>query len=328
MPPHRPHLLSAYVTSDYLWRTAKYLILATTVALAGCATNANRQHAESDSSSYSALDSYLSQTQSDPLGAYFATTPYASSTRYDTVSRYDSDSSRMSRPTRSDKPLAQTALNFLGIKYRFGGDTPKEGFDCSGLVAYVAEKSLGLKLPRRSAELAREGLTVDRDELKKGDLVFFNTRRSRNSHVGIYLGNHEFVHAPSTGSVVRIDSMDTTYWKKRYNGARRLAANTAKTAALANAADAIDAAEAPATAEAPKATRTGGKKHVSKTTHARAAAHSATRNATVRTRGTTKARGTAAARNVATSRTHSVSHVASAHNTGHKKAVKTISRRD
>jgi cell wall-associated NlpC family hydrolase len=319
MPPHRPHLLSAYVTSDYLWRTAKYLILATTVALAGCATNANRQHAESDSSSYSALDSYLSQTQSDPLGAYFATTPYTSSTRYDTISRYDSGTPRMSRAPLSDKPLAQTALNFLGIKYRFGGDTPNEGFDCSGLVAYVAEKSLGLKLPRRSAELAREGLTVDRDELKKGDLVFFNTRRSRNSHVGIYLGNHEFVHAPSTGSVVRIDSMDATYWKKRYNGARRLAANTTKIAALTGAADAADAPKA--------ATRTSSKKHASKTTHARATAHSATRNATVRTRGTTKARGTAT-RNAATSRTRSASHVASTHNTSHKKAVKTISRRD
>ena len=326
MPPHRPHLLSAYVTSDYLWRTTKYLILATTVALAGCATNANRQHAESDSSSYSVLDSYLSQTQSDPLGAYFATTPYANTTRYDAVSRYDSDNPRMSRATRSDKPLAQTALNFLGIKYRFGGDTPKEGFDCSGLVAYVAEKSLGLKLPRRSAELAREGLTVDRDELKKGDLVFFNTRRSRNSHVGIYLGNHEFVHAPSTGSVVRIDSMDTTYWKKRYNGARRLAANTAKTGALTGEADAV---EAPAIADAPKATRptrTGSTKHASKT-HARATAHSATRKATAHTRGTTKTRGTTT-RSVATSRTHSASQVASIHNTSHKKAVKTISRRD
>lgn len=320
MPPHRSHLLSAYVTSDYLWRTAKYLILATTMALAGCATNANRQHAESDSSSYSVLDSYLSQTQSDPLGAYFATTPYASSTRYDTVSRYDSDSSRMSRAARSDKPLAQTALNFLGIKYRFGGDTPNEGFDCSGLVAYVAEKSLGLKLPRRSAELAHEGLTVDRDELKKGDLVFFNTRRSRNSHVGIYLGNHEFVHAPSTGSVVRIDSMDASYWKKRYNGARRLAANTAKAAAPA---DEIDTTVMTAANEAPARTTHASKKRASKTTHARAAAHGAIRTTTVRTRGASKARGTTT-HNVATARAHRTS----VHNPSHKKAIKTISRRD
>ncbi|MEO6960008.1 MAG: C40 family peptidase [Burkholderiaceae bacterium] len=291
------------------------------MALAGCATNANRQHAESDSSSYSALDSYLSQTQSDPLGAYFATTPYAGSTRYDTVSRYDSGSSRMSRAPASDKPLAQTALNFLGIKYRFGGDTPNEGFDCSGLVAYVAEKSLGLKLPRRSAELAHEGLTVDRDELKKGDLVFFNTRRSRNSHVGIYLGNHEFVHAPRSGSVVRIDSMDTTYWKTRYNGARRLAANTANMSAS------TDAPDAPVIAGAAKTTRTGSTKHASKTTHARATAHGAARNATVRTRGTSKERE-AATRNVTKAHARSATHVASAHNTSHKKTVKTISRRD
>jgi cell wall-associated NlpC family hydrolase len=294
------------------------------VALAGCATNANRQHAESDSSSYSVLDSYLSQTQSDPLGAYFATTPYASSTRYDTVSRYDSGSSRMSRAPRSDKPLAQTALNFLGIKYRFGGDTPKEGFDCSGLVAYAAEKSLGLKLPRRSAELAREGFTVDRDELKKGDLVFFNTRRSRNSHVGIYLGNHEFVHAPRSGAVVRVDSMDAAYWKKRYNGARRLAANTTDMPALI---DAADAAEAPALADTAKTTRTRSTRHASKTTHARATAHVAARSVKARTRGATKDHA-ASARSAAKSHARGATHVASAHNTGHKKTVKTISRRD
>jgi cell wall-associated NlpC family hydrolase len=114
----------------------------------------------------------------------------------------------------------------LGIKYRFGGETPNTGFDCSGLVSYAAEKSLGLKLPRSSAEMAREGESVKTSELRKGDLVFFNTRGHRNSHVGIYLGNKQFVHAPRAGAVVRVESMDIAYWKKRYNGARRLAANS------------------------------------------------------------------------------------------------------
>src|SRR3546814_870695 len=117
-----------------------------------------------------------------------------------------------------------TALSVLGIKYRYGGEAPNTGFDCSGLVIYAAEKSLGLKLPRRSAEIAQEGISVKRNELKRGDLVFFNTRGHRFSHVGIYLGNREFVHAPRTGAVVRVESMDVAYWKKRYNGARRLAA--------------------------------------------------------------------------------------------------------
>src|SRR5690606_26993730 len=127
---------------------------------------------------------------------------------------------------KSTSALASTALSVLGIKYLYGGDTPDTGFDCSGLVTYAAEKSLGLKLPRTSADQAKLGQSIKRDELKTGDLVFFNTRGRRFSHVGIYLGDRKFVHAPRTGSVVRIESMDVSYWQKRYNGARRLAVNT------------------------------------------------------------------------------------------------------
>jgi cell wall-associated NlpC family hydrolase len=198
------------------------LLLAATLALAGCASSGNNQYV--DASLHAERDSYLSQTKSDPLGLYLAEGPRSSSSnggRFDNVSRFDD---------ASTKKLAATALNFLGIKYRYGGDTPKNGFDCSGLVMYAAEKSLGLKLPHRSAELAHTGLPVKRNDLKKGDLVFFNTRGHRNSHVGIYLGNDQFVHAPRTGSSVRIESMDIAYWKQRYNGARRLAANSSRLA--------------------------------------------------------------------------------------------------
>jgi cell wall-associated NlpC family hydrolase len=156
-------------------------------------------------------DNYLSYTQSDPLGAYLTTRDY----------------SHASSKSSTTKGLAGTALSYLGIKYRYGGGAPSTGFDCSGLVIYAAEKSLGLKLPRKSAEIAREGESVKLSELKKGDLVFFNTRGHRFSHVGIYLGDKKFVHAPRTGSVVRVENMDQAYWKKRYNGARRLAANDA-----------------------------------------------------------------------------------------------------
>lgn len=119
-------------------------------------------------------------------------------------------------------PLTRQALTHLGISYRYGGDAPDEGFDCSGLIYYSAQTSLGLKLPRRSADLARVGLKVDKQELAIGDLVFFNTLGRRYSHVGIYLGNQLFVHAPSSGGQVRVENMNKRYWASRYNGARRI----------------------------------------------------------------------------------------------------------
>lgn len=194
-----------------MWRGAKCLLLITTVALAGCASNTKNQFAESGN--HLIRNSYLSQTKSDPLGAYLSSNEFSgySSSQYPGADN------------GSTKALASTALDFLGIKYKLGGGTPYTGFDCSGLVIYAAEKSLGLKLPRRSAEIARQGTSIKQSELKKGDLVFFNTLGSRNSHVGIYLGNKKFVHAPRTGAVVRVENMDISYWKKRYNGARRLA---------------------------------------------------------------------------------------------------------
>lgn len=119
-------------------------------------------------------------------------------------------------------PLTKQALTHLGIDYRYGGDAPDEGFDCSGLIYYAAQTSLGLKLPRRSVDLARVGQKIDRPQLALGDLVFFNTRGSRYSHVGIYLGNQLFVHAPSSGGEVRVENMGKRYWASRYNGARRI----------------------------------------------------------------------------------------------------------
>lgn len=119
-------------------------------------------------------------------------------------------------------PLTRQALTHLGIGYRYGGKTPEQGFDCSGLIYYSAQESLGLKLPRRSADLARVGQKVDRQELAVGDLVFFNTLGRRYSHVGIYIGNELFVHAPSSGGEVRVENMSKRYWASRYNGARRI----------------------------------------------------------------------------------------------------------
>lgn len=119
--------------------------------------------------------------------------------------------------------MVVAAMHFLGVPYRRGGNTESEGFDCSGFTRHVFERSVGLVLPRRADEQARTGLLhkVQRDELKPGDLVFFNTMRRAFSHVGIYVGDGKFIHAPRAGGQVRIEDMRAAYWHKRYNGARR-----------------------------------------------------------------------------------------------------------
>lgn len=117
--------------------------------------------------------------------------------------------------------IALEALSLVGIRYRYGGNSPEQGLDCSGLVRHVFREA-GTDLPRTSDEMSRRGLPVDQQDLQPGDLVFFNTLNRAFSHVGIYLGNNQFVHAPSTGRNVRVENMDMTYWKTRFNGARRV----------------------------------------------------------------------------------------------------------
>jgi cell wall-associated NlpC family hydrolase len=125
---------------------------------------------------------------------------------------------------RASSSIQQTldgALELVGIRYRWGGSTPEKGFDCSGFVGHVFREGVGLYLPRTAKEMSTAGETVSRNELQPGDLVFFNTMRRAFSHVGIYLGNNQFVHAPHRGSRVRVEEM-SSYWLKRFNGARRL----------------------------------------------------------------------------------------------------------
>jgi cell wall-associated NlpC family hydrolase len=119
--------------------------------------------------------------------------------------------------------LVMSAMNFLGVRYRRGGATAEQGFDCSGFTRYVFEHSLGQVLPHRADQQARLAGLVDvkKDELRPGDLVFFNTMRRAFSHVGIYVGEGKFIHAPRTGGEVRIEDMGQSYWVKRFNGARR-----------------------------------------------------------------------------------------------------------
>ena len=178
------------------------LAIAACVLLAGCASQGPRPGA--DAGALDSQDLAWATSSDDPIGTL--------------VTR---KLSRERQQAIAD-PLISEALDQLGVRYRYGGSSPDTGFDCSGLVAYTAERALGLKLPRNSSAMALMGTAIDKQQLQPGDLVFFNTLGRRYSHVGIYLGENRFVHSPSAGGVVRIEKMTMAYWAKRYNGARRL----------------------------------------------------------------------------------------------------------
>jgi cell wall-associated NlpC family hydrolase len=112
----------------------------------------------------------------------------------------------------------------LGTPYRLGGMSPAEGLDCSGLIAHVMQDAFRLRFPRTTEEQSVVGMPVARHAIEPGDLVFFNTLGRPNSHVGVYLGERRFVHAPTARGVVRIESLDQSYWSSRFDQARRLIA--------------------------------------------------------------------------------------------------------
>ncbi|CAN5666073.1 C40 family peptidase [soil metagenome] len=124
-------------------------------------------------------------------------------------------------PTAANAVLMR-AISLVGTPYRYGGNTPEGGFDCSGLVNYVYRDMLDLRLPRSSRELADwQGPRIDPGRLATADLVFFGSN-GMVSHVGIYVGEGRFVHAPSTGGTVRLDHLDGSYWRRNYTGAKRV----------------------------------------------------------------------------------------------------------
>lgn len=129
-----------------------------------------------------------------------------------------------SSPQNSERAadVVMLALSLLNTSYRFGGKSPKAGVDCSGLVTYVFKHAIGLRLSGNSAALARQGRKVARDRMRPGDLVFFNTRGRPFSHVGIYIGNDEFVHALNSRGGVRIDKLTNSYYAARFETARAL----------------------------------------------------------------------------------------------------------
>lgn len=131
------------------------------------------------------------------------------------------DQMKSSVGEKTDQMLGK-AMGLLGVPYKRGGSSTETGFDCSGFVRYMYETSVGRLLPRRADEQAAATDKIDRNELNPGDLVFFNTMRRTFSHVGIYLGDGKFIHAPSTGKTVRVDDLRAAYWTKRFTGARRV----------------------------------------------------------------------------------------------------------
>ena len=120
------------------------------------------------------------------------------------------------------RELVVQALSLIGVRYKFGGNSPDSGLDCSGFVNYVFRQAEGKQLPRDAAAMSKVGDKVDAPDLQPGDLVFFNTRRRPYSHVGIYVGEQRFIHAPSRGREVEVVDMTDRYWRARYNGARRV----------------------------------------------------------------------------------------------------------
>ena len=118
------------------------------------------------------------------------------------------------------KLAAERAGTLTGIRYRFGGTSPREGFDCSGLIHFSYREAAGVKLPRDTGSLRKASLRIDRHELRPGDLIFFRLR-GPHGHVGIYAGEGRFIHAPSRGKKVRYESLDAPFWQKKYAESRR-----------------------------------------------------------------------------------------------------------
>ena len=127
--------------------------------------------------------------------------------------------------------LVVNAMGFLGVPYKRGGNNAETGFDCSGFVRAIYEQTVGLLLPRRADQQAAATQVIDKKELQPGDLVFFNTMRRNFSHVGIYVGDGKFIHSPRSGSEIRVEDMGVAYWKRRFNGARRVTSTEAATSA-------------------------------------------------------------------------------------------------
>ena len=147
----------------------------------------------------------------------------------DDMSRFMSDRGILERieqvrSTVADRAseLVMTSMAFLGVPYKRGGNSAETGFDCSGFVRSIYERTVGLVLPRLAKDQAAATQPIDKRDLQPGDLVFFNTMKRAFSHVGIYVGEGKFIHSPKPGAQVRVEDMQQAYWAHRFDGARRV----------------------------------------------------------------------------------------------------------
>lgn len=146
---------------------------------------------------------------------------FAENGQYTQTARTNND-----RTSGSADELIGNAMGLLGVAYRYGGTSVSTGFDCSGFMQHIFKRAMGINLPRTSAEQAQMGTPVARSELQPGDMVFFRTLGgSRISHVGLYIGNDRFIHAPRTGKNIEITSLSHKYWNGKYAFARRVKKN-------------------------------------------------------------------------------------------------------
>ena len=120
------------------------------------------------------------------------------------------------------REILMYTLGLLDLDYKFGGGNPEAGLDCSGMVSYIYQNAVGVKLPHNAAQIAGLARPVSNSQMQVGDLVFFNTMNRSFSHMGIYIGDSKFVHAPRTNSTIRVDRLDNSYFSARYEGARTL----------------------------------------------------------------------------------------------------------
>jgi len=125
------------------------------------------------------------------------------------------------RPKDAIGNMLLQSVSLIGIPYRWGGNTPETGMDCSGFIRYLYKTSLGINLPRTSAEMSKLGKRISIDKIEPGDLLFFNTRRGANTHVGMYLGNNKMIVAPRTGQDIQIAELDS-HFRSKLNGAKRI----------------------------------------------------------------------------------------------------------
>ena len=151
--------------------------------------------------------------------------PIAPPARTPQAQEYNNNDSLAYNKERADD-LLMSAMALLGVSYRWGGTKPATGLDCSGFIQYVFRQAWNVNLPRTSSEMAKVGIPVNKSDLQPGDLVFFSRYGRRVGHVGLYIGDGKFIHAPSTGKKIQIANLDNVYYVKHYVGARRISERT------------------------------------------------------------------------------------------------------